>query len=42
MAALDRSKSWVRTAAELGADDKQTEEAEAEIAEAEGMLVKIP
>ena len=40
LAALERGKGLVRTAAELGADG--TEEAEAEIIEAEGMLVEIP
>jgi hypothetical protein len=40
VAALERGKGLVRTAAELGA--KETEEVEAEIVEAEGMLVEIP
>lgn len=39
-AALERGKGLVRTAAELGANE--TEEVEAEIVEAEGMLVEIP
>jgi hypothetical protein len=42
MAALQRSKGWVRTADDLGASDKKTKAAEAEIAEAEEILVRIP
>ncbi len=42
MAALQRSKSWVRTADDLGASDKKTKAAEAEIAEAEETLLRIP
>ncbi|MEE9180317.1 MAG: hypothetical protein V3U22_05420, partial [Vicinamibacteria bacterium] len=42
MAALQRSKGWVRTADDLGASDKKTKAAEAEIAEAEEKLARIP
>ncbi len=42
MAALQRGKGWLRTASELGAGDKKTKAAEAEIMEAEELLVGIP
>ncbi len=42
IAALQRSRGWVRTANELGASDKKTKAAEAEIVEAEEMLVGLP
>ena len=41
MAALERSKGWVRTADDLGASDKKTKAVEAEIAEAEEILARI-
>ena len=42
MAALQRSKGWVRTADEQGASSNKTAAVEVEIAEAEEMLVGIP
>ena len=42
MAALQRGKGWLQTASELAAGDKQRSAAEAEIMEAEEMLVGLP
>jgi hypothetical protein len=41
VSALEQSKGWVQTAAELGADSKKTRELESEIVEAEGILERI-
>ena len=42
LAGLQRSRGWVRTANELGASDQKTQAVEAEIVEAEKVLVRIP